>query len=95
MNLELTILIVGLAVAAFAIVWLIAEFKGMKEEIRSRTGINNEAMKLKLQAYERLTLFTERIGLPSLVTRVSEESPSASAASFHSSLIQTIKTEYD
>ncbi|HRD58599.1 MAG TPA: hypothetical protein PK504_11140, partial [Ferruginibacter sp.] len=95
MNLELTILIVGLAAATLALVWLIAEFKGMKEEIRSRAGINNEAMKLKLQAFERLTLFTERIALAGLVTRVSEENPAANAATFHNSLIQTIKTEYD
>ena len=52
-----------------AIAWLLAEFKGLKDEIRERTGINNEAMKLQLQAIERLTLFAERISLKSLVTR--------------------------
>lgn len=95
MTLELSILIAGLVAAAAAIVWLIAEFRGMREEIRSRAGINNEAMKLKLQAYERLSLLTERISLPRLVTRTSEENPSAGAAAFHSSLVQTIQSEYD
>ena len=52
-----------------AIAWLLAEFKGMKDEIKERLGINNETIKLRLQAYERLTLFAERASLKSLVSR--------------------------
>ena len=52
-----------------AIAWLLAEFKGMKDEIKERLGINNETIKLKLQALERLTLFAERASLKSLVSR--------------------------
>jgi len=51
------------------IAWLLAEFKGMKDEIKERLGINNETIKLKLQALERLTLFAERASIKNLVSR--------------------------
>ncbi|TSA43131.1 MAG: hypothetical protein D4R55_01385, partial [Chitinophagaceae bacterium] len=52
-----------------SIAWLLAEFKGMKDEMKERFGINNETLKLRLQAYERLTLFAERSSLKNLVSR--------------------------
>jgi hypothetical protein len=52
-----------------AIAWLLAEFKGMKDEMAERFGINNETIKLQLQAYERLTLYAERSSLKNLVSR--------------------------
>lgn len=78
-----------------AMAWLLAEFKGMKDEMRERFGINNETIKLKLQAFERLTVFAERAGLKNLVTRVLSNSLDESAASQHSVLIETLKAEYD
>ena len=52
-----------------AIAWLLAEFKGMKDNIIERLGINNEVVKLKLQALERFTLYTERSSLKNLISR--------------------------
>lgn len=64
-------IILGAIFAFFiAIAWLLAEFKGMKDEMRERFGINNETIKLKLQAYERLTLYAERASLKNLVSRI-------------------------
>lgn len=77
------------------IAWLLAEFKGMKDEMRERFGINNETIKLKLQAYERLTVFAERAGLKNLVTRVLSNSLEESAASQYSKLVDTLKAEYE
>ena len=37
-----------------AIAWLLAEFKGMKDELKERLGINNDTLKFRIQAYERL-----------------------------------------
>jgi hypothetical protein len=54
-----------------AMAWLLAEFKGMKDEIQERLGINNEILKLRLQALERFTLYAERSSLKSLVSRTS------------------------
>ena len=95
MTLELGILIAGLAAATFAIVWLIAEFRGMRDEIRARTGINNEALKLKLQAFERLTVYAERAGLKNLVSRVANEQNIDSAAMLHYNMIEALKTEFE
>jgi len=76
-----------------AIAWLLAEFKGMKDEIRERMGINNESMKLKLQAYERLSLFAERCALKNLVARTSFAGNNV--VDYQLSLLDTIKSEYE
>lgn len=84
----------GLAVVMFlTMAWMIAEFTGMKNEIRERAGINNETLKLQLQAYERLTLLVERIALKNLVGRL--ESSGMSARGMQSALIESTKHEYD
>jgi tetrahydromethanopterin S-methyltransferase subunit H len=72
---------------------LLFEFRRMKEQIKERMDINNEGLKLKLQALERLTVFAERAGLKNLVGRV--ESMQMSAAGLHATLIDTIKGEFD
>lgn len=72
---------------------LLFEFRRMKEQIKERMDINNEGLKLKLQALERLTVFSERAGLKNLIGRV--ESMQMSAAGLHATLIDTIKGEFD
>ena len=76
-----------------AIAWLLAEFKGMKDELKERLGINNDTIKLKLQAYERLTLYAERAGLKNMVSRISFVGESAGG--LHATLIDTLKSEYE
>jgi len=76
-----------------AIAWLLAEFKGMKDEMRERFGINNETLKLRLQAYERLTLFAERAGLKNLVARTSYTD--LSVVDLQLALIDALKSEYE
>ncbi len=75
------------------IAWLLAEFNGMKEAIRERLGINNETIKLKLQAYERLTLYAERAGLKNLVSRIYAEE--MTARDMQLTLLETLKSEYE
>ncbi len=72
---------------------LFIEFRGMKELIKEKLELNNEGMKLKLQALERLTLFSERIGLKNLISRV--DSMQTSASSLHTKLVEMIKAEYE
>jgi hypothetical protein len=48
---------------------------------------------LRLQAYERLTLLTDRIALKNLVTRMHDTQYSATELA--AGLIQTIRTEYE
>ena len=85
--------IAGTFLFFIAIAWLLAEFNGMKEEIKLRLGINNETIKLKLQAYERLTLYAERAGLKNLVSKL--YSDEMSAREMQMALLQTLNNEYE
>lgn len=48
---------------------------------------------IRLQAYERIVLFLERISLESLLVRVS--SPDMTVAQLHSALLTTIRSEFE
>ena len=48
---------------------------------------------IKLQAYERIVLFLERISLESLLVRVS--SPAMSASELHTTILSTIRNEFE
>ncbi|MFH0842735.1 MAG: hypothetical protein V1903_08955 [Bacteroidota bacterium] len=48
---------------------------------------------IKLQAYERIVLFLERICLESMLVRIS--SPGMSASQLHSALVTTIRSEFE
>jgi hypothetical protein len=48
---------------------------------------------VRLQAYERIVLFLERISLESLLVRVS--SPDMTAVQLHSALLTTIRSEFE
>ncbi|MBS1755551.1 MAG: hypothetical protein JST34_16035 [Bacteroidetes bacterium] len=76
-----------------AIAWLLAEFKGMKDNINERMGINNEVIKLKLQALERFTLFAERSSLKNLVSRT--PSAGTTVLDIQLTLLETLRTEYE
>ena len=76
-----------------AIAWLLAEFKGMKDEMKERFGINNDTLKLQLQAYERLTVFADRASLKNLISRIS--SGDLNVLDFQLILLQTLRSEYD
>ncbi len=76
-----------------AIAWLLAEFKGMKDNIEERLGINNEVIKLKLQAIERFTLFAERSALKNLVSRIS--ATGMTVVGMQLTLLDTLRTEYE
>lgn len=76
-----------------AIAWLLAEFKGMKDEIKERLGINNEVIKLKLQALERFTLYAERSSLKNLISRIS--AGGLTVVDLQLSLLEALRTEYE
>lgn len=76
-----------------AIAWLLAEFKGMKDNIEERMGINNEVLKLKLQALERFTLYAERSSLKNLISRTS--AAGMTVVDLQLSLLDTLRSEYE
>lgn len=81
-----------LSVCLVVTLLLLVEFRGMKDMIRERLGINNDAMRLQLEAIERLTLYAERSGLQSLVGRVYD---SGSSAALQQQMVDAIKSEYE
>ena len=74
-------------------VWLIAEFNGMRDALRTNATRNSNALQLKLQAYERLTLFAERAGIKNMVSRVIYTNQSA--IGMQTDLLQELRTEFD
>ena len=50
-------------------------------------------MPIRLQAYERITLFLERISLESMLVRVS--TPDMTSVQLHSALLTTIRSEFE
>src|SRR6187399_1359929 len=76
-----------------AMAWLLAEFKGMKDEIQERMGINNEVIKLKLQALERFTLYAERSSLKNLISRTS--AAGLTVVDLQLDLLHTLRSEYE
>lgn len=85
---------VAVMVVFFVVIMiLLLEFRSMKDLIRERAGVNNDALKLQLEALERLTVYTERAGLKNLVSRISYTG--LYAAGLHAEMIDSLKTEYD
>ncbi|MGC1516564.1 MAG: hypothetical protein WA810_13385 [Maribacter sp.] len=67
------------------------------EEGRRRFLLQKDSQKdtlpIRLQAYERMALFLERIAIPSLVVRVAPQSKDKNA--YENLLIKSIETEFD
>lgn len=59
----------------------------------SGISANPEMRRLQLQAYERLIIFTERVGLANLISKYQLQD--LSAHQFQSILVQQIKTEFE
>lgn len=84
---------VSLIVAVVAFLMAVAAFlKKPPAPEAPAPGMANAAQ-LKLQAYERLVLLTERIALPSLVTRLNQ--PGISAVEMKMILAENIKQEFE
>ena len=67
----------------------------LKAKIESERKINagKISIPLRFQAYERMLLFLERINPPNLITRVMK--PKINVGTLHSSLLATIRDEYE
>ncbi len=68
-----------------------------KEQSRDRFELAAQNLKVtlpvKMQAYERLTLFLERIAPDSLIIRTNK--PGMTAGQLHQSMLQAIRSEYN
>ncbi len=81
--------IIALLLAAFLGYLFWQQRKSTKEENER----NNSTRSLQLQAYERLALLVDRIGLPNLISRVNQSG--ASARDMQVLLTHSIREEFD
>ena len=89
-----TVTIILLLVLILAIVWMLTEFATLKKDLNdSPILMDPETRRLRLQAYERVTLLAERIGLTNVLSRVSVTG--LSARQMQATLANEIKQEYE
>jgi hypothetical protein len=89
---ESLILYGGIFVVAAVVILYIINWKKEKKTVSDPPSQNN-TLNLRLQAYERLVLLTERIALPNLVTRI--PSGDLNVRQMQSVLVDQVKTEFD
>lgn len=88
-----TIIIILFLVLLLAFIWLLTEFSSIKKELGERKNNEPETLRLRLQAYERITLLTERIALQNLLSR--NTNCGLTCRQMQMTLIDSIKQEYD
>lgn len=88
-----TIIIILFLVLLLFFIWILTEFSTMKKQLGERKGTEPEMIKLRLQAYERITLLAERISFQNLLSRINNSG--LSSRQMQMSLIDSIKQEYD
>jgi hypothetical protein len=85
------------ALIVLATAWVVLNKLINNEQDRRRQDLMLANSKIvtpiKLQAYERIVLFLERISLESLIVRVS--SPDMKASQLHTALVTTIRSEFE
>ncbi|MGN6343556.1 MAG: hypothetical protein ACTHML_21455 [Ginsengibacter sp.] len=88
-----TVITIFLFVLLLAFVWILTEFSALKKQVEAHKNTDSDTIRLRLQAYERITLLTERIALQNLLSR--QNNPGLSCRQMQMSLIDSIKQEYD
>jgi len=77
--------------------WLVMKYQLKNDQDKRKQEMilqnSRTVTPIKLQAYERIVLFLERISLESMLVRIN--SPGMSAAQLHSSLLTTIRSEFE
>ncbi|MBN1131824.1 MAG: hypothetical protein JXR52_02040 [Bacteroidales bacterium] len=85
------------ALVVFLTTWFLTRTWARNEDKRRKHELNlhvkDEILPVRLQAYERIVLFLERISPESLVIRVSK--PGYTSRQFQSELLNTIRSEYE
>jgi hypothetical protein len=79
--------------AAYLLVQRFLEADQRRRELELRRQTHQTITPLKLQAYERLVIFLERINPSTLVVRVNKNG--MKSHQFHSELVKTIRSEFE
>jgi hypothetical protein len=88
-----TIVIILFFVLLLAFIWILTEFSAMKKGLEEHKTNDPETLRLRLQAYERITLLTERIALQNLLSR--NTNSGLTFRQMQMTLIDAIKQEYE
>ncbi|MEO8720505.1 MAG: hypothetical protein ABI297_01525 [Ginsengibacter sp.] len=88
-----TVITILFLVLLLVFVWILTEFMSMKKELAERKGDETATIKLRLQAYERITLLAERMALQNLLSR--NTNPGLTCRQMQATLIESIRQEYD
>ncbi|HEY5393225.1 MAG TPA: hypothetical protein VIJ57_13970 [Hanamia sp.] len=88
-----TILLILLLVLLLTIVWVLTEMSSLKREMSEKKNYEPETLRLRLQAYERITLLAERIALQNLLSR--NNNAGLTCRQMQATLIDSIRQEYD
>jgi hypothetical protein len=85
------------ATLVFLTAWVLFSkmFKNENDRRRQDIALQNSRtiVPVRLQAYERIILFLERISMESLLIRINK--PGMSASQLHSTLLNTIRSEFE
>ena len=87
------IMAIAMLLVLAGLFYLIFEMLKIKASMLKMANQQPDQTPLRLQAYERLTILTERMNLRNLITRVNPVNNSAS--SMHIALLEEIKEEYN
>ena len=88
--------IIKYLIPAVIVYFLMNKFlKGQQniEQLKLKVEQSNDTLPLRFQAYERLTLFLERIKIPNLVMRLM--TPSSAPSDLKNALVISIQKEYE
>ena len=88
-----TITLILLLVLLIGFIWGITEISDLKRQEKIAPVGDPETVKLRLQAYERITLLTERISLHNVLSRTDNDG--LTYRQMQRSLIESIKQEYE
>jgi hypothetical protein len=86
-------LIISLIILFIAVAWLVAQLLQLKKQIAGKSVTSQETIKLKLQAYERLTLYADRAAIKNIVPRLHQQN--VTARDLQLALIQELNAEYE
>ncbi|MES2431488.1 MAG: hypothetical protein V4556_11150 [Bacteroidota bacterium] len=84
---------IAIVVCFGLIFFLMIELRTIRKELKTTQPVQSDNSLLRIQAYERLSLFADRISLKNLVTRM--HATGYSAEELKAGLTETIRQEYE
>lgn len=81
------------AVIVYLLIRQFLRIQAYTEELKTKSGLKNDTLAMRMQAYERLVLFSERIRISNLLMRLQEEG--MSTAGLKNVMLIAIQKEFE